>query len=187
MACKLYRPGSVRACCRRGDGLCFWTDTWAGWGRSPAVGLCLPACCAHQALICTNPSALRMQVGFVSKSGGMSNELYNVIARAADGIIEGARLGWWQEALWRGCVVGPAGCAIARVLTLQASSQPTAGRPVPAAQPYSPNLPCILSCRHRHRRRRVPWLHAVRPLPAVPAHPAGKSIAVGHLGQSVGV
>ena len=30
------------------------------------------------------------QVGFVSKSGGMSNELYNVIARAADGIYEGA-------------------------------------------------------------------------------------------------
>jgi len=28
-------------------------------------------------------------VGFVSKSGGMSNELYNVIARAADGIYEG--------------------------------------------------------------------------------------------------
>ncbi len=28
-------------------------------------------------------------VGFVSKSGGMSNEMYNVIARAADGIYEG--------------------------------------------------------------------------------------------------
>ena len=30
-------------------------------------------------------------VGFVSKSGGMSNEMYNVLARAADGIYEG---GW---------------------------------------------------------------------------------------------
>jgi hypothetical protein len=29
-------------------------------------------------------------VGFVSKSGGMSNEMYNVIARAADGVYEGA-------------------------------------------------------------------------------------------------
>ncbi len=29
-------------------------------------------------------------VGFVSKSGGMSNEMYNVCARAADGIYEGA-------------------------------------------------------------------------------------------------
>jgi ATP citrate (pro-S)-lyase len=35
-------------------------------------------------------------VGFVSKSGGMSNELYNVIARAADGIFEG---GWWHSFL----------------------------------------------------------------------------------------
>ncbi|KAI7836807.1 hypothetical protein COHA_009351 [Chlorella ohadii] len=32
-------------------------------------------------------------VGFVSKSGGMSNELYNVIARAADGIFEGIAIG----------------------------------------------------------------------------------------------
>lgn len=32
-------------------------------------------------------------VGFVSKSGGMSNELYNVIARAADGIYEGIAIG----------------------------------------------------------------------------------------------
>ena len=29
-------------------------------------------------------------VGFVSKSGGMSNEMYNVCARAADGVYEGA-------------------------------------------------------------------------------------------------
>ena len=28
-------------------------------------------------------------VGFVSKSGGMSNECYSVIARAADGVYEG--------------------------------------------------------------------------------------------------
>lgn len=32
-------------------------------------------------------------VGFVSKSGGMSNEMYNVVARAADGIYEGAQGG----------------------------------------------------------------------------------------------
>lgn len=32
-------------------------------------------------------------VGFVSKSGGMSNELYNVIARAADGVYEGVAIG----------------------------------------------------------------------------------------------
>ncbi len=32
-------------------------------------------------------------VGFVSKSGGMSNELYNVIARNADGIAEGIAIG----------------------------------------------------------------------------------------------
>jgi ATP citrate (pro-S)-lyase len=32
-------------------------------------------------------------VGFVSKSGGMSNELYNVISRAADGIYEGIAIG----------------------------------------------------------------------------------------------
>lgn len=32
-------------------------------------------------------------VGFVSKSGGMSNEMYNVIARAADGIYEGIAIG----------------------------------------------------------------------------------------------
>jgi len=30
-------------------------------------------------------------VGFVSKSGGMSNEMYNVLARATDGLFEG---GW---------------------------------------------------------------------------------------------
>ena len=29
-------------------------------------------------------------VGFVSKSGGMSNEMYNVLARASDGLYEGA-------------------------------------------------------------------------------------------------
>eukprot|EP00887_Chlorella_sp_A99_P004947 scaffold4.g4947.t1 len=32
-------------------------------------------------------------VGFVSKSGGMSNEMYNVCARAADGIYEGVAIG----------------------------------------------------------------------------------------------
>ena len=32
-------------------------------------------------------------VGFVSKSGGMSNEMYNVIARAADGVYEGIAIG----------------------------------------------------------------------------------------------
>ncbi|KAG7674941.1 hypothetical protein Ndes2526B_g07783 [Nannochloris sp. 'desiccata'] len=32
-------------------------------------------------------------VGFVSKSGGMSNELYNVVSRAADGIYEGIAIG----------------------------------------------------------------------------------------------
>eukprot|EP01025_Chloroclados_australasicus_P000761 TRINITY_DN10289_c0_g1_i1.p1 TRINITY_DN10289_c0_g1~~TRINITY_DN10289_c0_g1_i1.p1 ORF type:complete len:613 (-),score=80.50 TRINITY_DN10289_c0_g1_i1:512-2350(-) len=32
-------------------------------------------------------------VGFVSKSGGMSNELYNVISRATDGIYEGVAIG----------------------------------------------------------------------------------------------
>ena len=32
-------------------------------------------------------------VGFVSKSGGMSNEMYNVVARAADGIYEGVAIG----------------------------------------------------------------------------------------------
>lgn len=31
-------------------------------------------------------------VGFVSKSGGMSNEMYNVLARATDGLFEGACL-----------------------------------------------------------------------------------------------
>jgi ATP-citrate lyase alpha-subunit len=32
-------------------------------------------------------------VGFVSKSGGMSNEMYNVVARNADGIFEGVAIG----------------------------------------------------------------------------------------------
>lgn len=32
-------------------------------------------------------------VGFVSKSGGMSNELYNVLARATDGLFEGIAIG----------------------------------------------------------------------------------------------
>src|SRR4051812_5229220 len=31
-------------------------------------------------------------VGFVSKSGGMSNEMYNVLARATDGLFEGEHL-----------------------------------------------------------------------------------------------
>lgn len=34
-------------------------------------------------------------VGFVSKSGGMSNEMYNVLARATDGLFEGKSLGMW--------------------------------------------------------------------------------------------
>jgi len=33
-------------------------------------------------------------VGFVSKSGGMSNELYNVLSRATDGLYEGGRAPW---------------------------------------------------------------------------------------------
>ena len=43
-------------------------------------------------------------VGFVSKSGGMSNEMYNVLARASDGLYEGAlpaclpaRMRWLHE------------------------------------------------------------------------------------------
>lgn len=31
-------------------------------------------------------------VGFVSKSGGMSNEMYNVLSRATDGLYEGELL-----------------------------------------------------------------------------------------------
>lgn len=31
-------------------------------------------------------------VGFVSKSGGMSNEMYNVLSRATDGLYEGQRI-----------------------------------------------------------------------------------------------
>lgn len=31
-------------------------------------------------------------VGFVSKSGGMSNEMYNVLSRTTDGLYEGGRL-----------------------------------------------------------------------------------------------
>ena len=31
-------------------------------------------------------------VGFVSKSGGMSNEMYNVLSRTTDGLYEGERL-----------------------------------------------------------------------------------------------
>lgn len=45
-------------------------------------------------------------VGFVSKSGGMSNELYNVLARTTDGLYEGAcmllRIRAFKRAL--GCV-----------------------------------------------------------------------------------
>lgn len=36
-------------------------------------------------------------VGFVSKSGGMSNEMYNVCARAADGIYEGGWVWGWRS------------------------------------------------------------------------------------------
>ena len=32
-------------------------------------------------------------VGFVSKSGGMSNEMYNVLARTTDGLYEGIAIG----------------------------------------------------------------------------------------------
>ena len=32
-------------------------------------------------------------VGFVSKSGGMSNEMYNVLARVTDGLFEGIAIG----------------------------------------------------------------------------------------------
>ena len=31
-------------------------------------------------------------VGFVSKSGGMSNEMYNVLSRTTDGLYEGAEI-----------------------------------------------------------------------------------------------
>ena len=31
-------------------------------------------------------------VGFVSKSGGMSNEMYNVLSRTTDGLYEGKRM-----------------------------------------------------------------------------------------------
>lgn len=32
-------------------------------------------------------------VGFVSKSGGMSNEMYNVLSRVSDGLFEGTAFG----------------------------------------------------------------------------------------------
>ncbi len=85
-----------------------------------------------------------MQVGFVSKSGGMSNELYNVIARAADGIFEGALLGLWQEALWRGFVVGPAGL-YDRLLSSPcrpATSPQLGAQSLPPKSAYT-NLECI--------------------------------------------
>ena len=37
-------------------------------------------------------------VGFVSKSGGMSNEMYNVLARASDGLYEGVPPSRWGTA-----------------------------------------------------------------------------------------
>ena len=42
-------------------------------------------------------------VGFVSKSGGMSNELYNVLARTTDGLFEGRCLvSWVTDGLFEG-------------------------------------------------------------------------------------
>jgi len=35
-------------------------------------------------------------VGFVSKSGGMSNEMYNVLSRTTDGLYEGEQHDAWQ-------------------------------------------------------------------------------------------
>jgi hypothetical protein len=39
-------------------------------------------------------------VGFVSKSGGMSNELYNVLSRATDGLYEGGWAEWGRPLPW---------------------------------------------------------------------------------------
>ncbi len=41
-------------------------------------------------------------VGFVSKSGGMSNEMYNVLSRATDGLCEGERL--YKSLQFPGCI-----------------------------------------------------------------------------------
>ena len=85
-----------------GDGLLRWASPAAA-AAAAAAGLAsvywaasfLPLRC-HTCRSCKpmrSPSRhatpTYLQVGFVSKSGGMSNELYNVIARAADGIFEG--------------------------------------------------------------------------------------------------
>lgn len=43
-------------------------------------------------------------VGFVSKSGGMSNEMYNVLSRATDGLYEG------EGQLVAGACVACSGC-----------------------------------------------------------------------------
>ncbi len=60
-------------------------------------------------------------VGFVSKSGGMSNELYNVLARATDGLFEGACLAFGGQRA--GVRQLPGGPAARRLL------QPTRGPP----------------------------------------------------------
>ena len=88
VACKLYRPGSVGGShSRRTAGLSAAARVWPQpTGRRSLLQLSAHRKRQLTAALCRSHTP---QVGFVSKSGGMSNELYNVIARAADGIFEG--------------------------------------------------------------------------------------------------
>lgn len=67
---------------------------WLAWmTQKNASSTGMAPCRPHAALIqLTQRKMLTCRpgsVGFVSKSGGMSNEMYNVLARATDGLFEG--------------------------------------------------------------------------------------------------
>ena len=144
---------------------------------------CACPACKQRRCACLPPRP--PQVGFVSKSGGMSNEMYNVVARAADGIYEGesaagAALG---VCVRRAChchsaalAGGRAGGGCGHVTAIKAWPCPAC--PAVAEAPHGLAATCCsgsapLPCRHRHWRGRLPRLDAVRPLPAIPKHPPG--------------
>ena len=92
-------------------------------------------------------------IGFVSKSGGMSNEMYNVLARATDGLFEGESWGSDHH----------------RHSTAQREVY-KCGSTMICSDPDTLDPPL----RHCDWRRLLPWVHLIRPLPALPEHSTGK-------------
>lgn len=111
-------------------------------------------------------------VGFVSKSGGMSNEMYNVLSRTTDGLYEGDPPPASTCAPLCCAAACGAGLRNIPVCCLGAARRWCLQQHQCVHASIGEEVWALFVRRHCHRWGCVPGVHAVGPLPALREHPA---------------